>query len=369
MTDTDTGMVYMQARYYDPAIGRFLLGDPVGFAQGGPGYFNRYAYVGNDPVNGVDPTGEAVETIWDAANVAMGVASLVSNVSQGNFGGAAVDLVGVVIDGAATAVPFVPGGAGTAIKVGRAANAVADAARGADRAADAARRTCCFVAGTLVDTEDGLRPIEEIEAGDRVWSRDAETGETALQPVTDLIRRHERAIWDVELVAADGAHELFETTDDHPWWIAGRGWFATEELVPGSAVVTRDGRGMVIARVEQTDRVDATYNLTVDAFHTYFVGDQRVLVHNCDRLPRPPRGPGSVPRDQRDPQRTFSPSDRAAKREQQGSQCANGCGTEIDASNSQGHHIERHADDGPTTSENHAEVCTDCHRRLHSRDD
>ncbi|WP_417496005.1 RHS repeat-associated core domain-containing protein [Maricaulis sp.] len=57
MTDTDTGMVYMQARYYDPAIGRFLSGDPVGFASGGPGYFNRYAYVGNDPVNGVDPTG------------------------------------------------------------------------------------------------------------------------------------------------------------------------------------------------------------------------------------------------------------------------------------------------------------------------
>ena len=39
------------------AIGRFLSGDPVGFAQGGPGYFNRYAYVGNDPVNATDPTG------------------------------------------------------------------------------------------------------------------------------------------------------------------------------------------------------------------------------------------------------------------------------------------------------------------------
>ena len=34
-----------------------LSPDPVGFAQGGPGYFNRYAYVGNDPVNMVDPTG------------------------------------------------------------------------------------------------------------------------------------------------------------------------------------------------------------------------------------------------------------------------------------------------------------------------
>ncbi|MEM7005219.1 MAG: RHS repeat-associated core domain-containing protein, partial [Pseudomonadota bacterium] len=55
--DNDTGLVYMQARYYDPVIGRFLSTDPVGFAQGGVGYFNRYAYTQNDPVNNIDPTG------------------------------------------------------------------------------------------------------------------------------------------------------------------------------------------------------------------------------------------------------------------------------------------------------------------------
>ena len=152
---------------------------------------------------------------------------------------------------------------------------------GGSSARNAARQACCFVAGTLVDTENGLRRIEEVQVGDLVWARDVDTGETRLQPVTDLIRRHERVIWEVELVAFDGSRELFETTDDHPWWIAGEGWKTTEELSPGAAVVTRDGRGMVIARVEQTDRVDATYNLTVDVFHTYFVGDQRVLVHNC----------------------------------------------------------------------------------------
>lgn len=85
-------------------------------------------------------------------------------------------------------------------------------------------------------------------------------------------------------------------------------------------------------------------------------------------LPKPPRGPGSVPKSERDPKRTFSPSERAAKRQEQGNQCANGCGTEIDASNSQGHHIERHADGGPTTPDNHAEVCIDCHKELHSPD-
>ena len=55
--DADTGLTYMQARYYDPVIGRFLSNDPVGFAEGGPGYFNRYAYTANDPVNFIDPDG------------------------------------------------------------------------------------------------------------------------------------------------------------------------------------------------------------------------------------------------------------------------------------------------------------------------
>lgn len=59
INDSDTGIVYMQARYYDPAIGRFLSGDPVGFASGGPAYFNRYAYVMNNPLSMVDPTGMA----------------------------------------------------------------------------------------------------------------------------------------------------------------------------------------------------------------------------------------------------------------------------------------------------------------------
>jgi uncharacterized protein RhaS with RHS repeats len=47
----------MQARYYDPVIGRFLSIDPVGFTPTRPSMFNRYAYAANDPVNLVDPFG------------------------------------------------------------------------------------------------------------------------------------------------------------------------------------------------------------------------------------------------------------------------------------------------------------------------
>ena len=56
--DKATGLNYMQARYYDPVIGRFLSIDPVTFGQtGNPTHFNRYAYCGNNPINCTDPTG------------------------------------------------------------------------------------------------------------------------------------------------------------------------------------------------------------------------------------------------------------------------------------------------------------------------
>jgi RHS repeat-associated protein len=44
-----------KARAYDPTLGRFLSADPAGYASD----VNSYAYVGNDPVNGTDPSGMA----------------------------------------------------------------------------------------------------------------------------------------------------------------------------------------------------------------------------------------------------------------------------------------------------------------------
>ena len=60
--DAATGLVYMQARYYDPVIGRFLSIDPTPFTAGRPSMFNRYAYAGNDPVNVWDPFGLEPQT-------------------------------------------------------------------------------------------------------------------------------------------------------------------------------------------------------------------------------------------------------------------------------------------------------------------
>jgi RHS repeat-associated protein len=54
LLDQHTGLVHFGAREYDPATGRWLTPDPIGF---GGGDANLYAYVENDPVNLGDPTG------------------------------------------------------------------------------------------------------------------------------------------------------------------------------------------------------------------------------------------------------------------------------------------------------------------------
>jgi RHS repeat-associated protein len=54
----DSALVHLNARVYDPEIGKFTAGDPLPGAPAGKGDWNRYAYVGNNPLNRTDPTGE-----------------------------------------------------------------------------------------------------------------------------------------------------------------------------------------------------------------------------------------------------------------------------------------------------------------------
>lgn len=59
--DSDSGLYYYGARYYDPTIGRFIQPDSVVPGPFDPQAHNRYAYVRNDPLTQVDPTGH----FWD----------------------------------------------------------------------------------------------------------------------------------------------------------------------------------------------------------------------------------------------------------------------------------------------------------------
>ena len=77
----------------------------------------------------------------------------------------------------------------------------------------------CFVAGTLIHTEDGLVPIEEIKPDQLVWAEDPETGERALKRVVCLFRNEK-----YELVHLQVNGETITTTVGHPFFVQGKGW-------------------------------------------------------------------------------------------------------------------------------------------------
>src|SRR5690606_12161285 len=67
--DVGTGLVYMQQRYYDPAIGRFLSVDPMASDMRNGWNFNRYNYAANNPYRFTDPDGRTVEIVNDEKRV------------------------------------------------------------------------------------------------------------------------------------------------------------------------------------------------------------------------------------------------------------------------------------------------------------
>ncbi|NIJ82970.1 RHS repeat-associated core domain-containing protein [Xanthomonas cannabis] len=58
VTDASTGLTYMQQRYYDPGLGRFLSVDQISaFTKKDQRFFNRYSYAFNNPYAFTDPDG------------------------------------------------------------------------------------------------------------------------------------------------------------------------------------------------------------------------------------------------------------------------------------------------------------------------
>jgi RHS repeat-associated protein len=117
--DSDTGLVYMQARYYDPVIGRFYSNDPVGFS-GNPHSFNRYAYANNNPYKYTDPNGE-FPVLGFIAGVALEVTrqALTGELNDTSFSGLAKNAGKALVSGFVGAT-----GAGLATKTAQIGNAL-----------------------------------------------------------------------------------------------------------------------------------------------------------------------------------------------------------------------------------------------------
>jgi RHS repeat-associated protein len=82
------GLYYMRARYYDPAVGRFISEDPLGF---GGGDVNLFAYVQNDPVNRIDPLGLQAEIAVGTGVAGMGIGT--AGAAAGAALGAALPII------------------------------------------------------------------------------------------------------------------------------------------------------------------------------------------------------------------------------------------------------------------------------------
>ena len=101
--DQETGFYYLNSRYYDPAVGRFINADNQ-LTMGTLAGVNLFTYCGNDPVNRKDPTGEAWYH-WAIGAAVVAAAAVATVVTCGGFAAAAaaVCMVGSGVAAATTA--------------------------------------------------------------------------------------------------------------------------------------------------------------------------------------------------------------------------------------------------------------------------
>jgi RHS repeat-associated protein len=168
------------------------------------------------------------------------------------------------------------------------------AGKKADEAAESAGDSCrignSFTPGTAVLMADGSsRPIEDIEAGDKVLAIDPVTGSTEAKSVTMTISGDgAKALVEVTVDTdggAGGATAVLTATDGHPFWVDNaKTWRDAVDLQPGDSLRTPDGARVRVIAVVAYGAIATVHNLTVADIHTYHVvaGNTPILVHNCN---------------------------------------------------------------------------------------
>ncbi|MCB8944224.1 MAG: hypothetical protein H6658_10760 [Ardenticatenaceae bacterium] len=314
----ELGLLYYQARYYLPGVGRFLSADTVVPDPANPQAFNRYSYVNNRPIVWNDPTGHSyaegyggsgqvacetstggancIKTTFDeetAAKIANTVNEVVATTASTLYEPA--DWAIALADGfqwhdSLGMLPLIPSAFGDEIG-GFVAHhwdefAAAIGRRygdNADEALDAARHAfgmCSFSADTLVLTEAGMEPISEVANEELVWAFNEKTGEMGWYPVV-AVWAHEDPI--TVYLTIEG--EVIETTPEHPFFTVEGEWLPAATLQVGDEIRNADWATGTVEVIEFVAESQTMYNFTVATAHTYFIGEGQWLVHNDCQLP------------------------------------------------------------------------------------
>ncbi len=254
--DRETGLYYLQSRYYNPKIGRFINADA--FTSTGQGLLgnNMFAYCRNNPVCRIDISGTADADCVDESNEDW---EPFDDAGRGGGGGGSAWCTTLgAIDGVTFGFNMAMGSGVKGISSGM--------------------HQTCFIAGTLIQTEEGTISIEEIQEGDMVWAWNEETGEVALKKVVETYINET-----TELIHVFVNGEEIITTPTHPFYSPVKGWTDAAHLRAGDILVLVNGEYVVVERV-QHEILEApilVYNFQVEDFHTYYVSNAGVLVHNA----------------------------------------------------------------------------------------
>ena len=175
-------------------------------------------------------------------------------------------------------------GAGTLRKIpsGKSPTRQADVARNLDFSR-VCSGTVCFTAGTLVHTRHGLKPIETIEYGELIWSREEFGDKYDYRPVIATKVTPNAPIYEVKIKHDNGLEETFNTTEEHPFWIDGEGWRKASILESGMKLLDKQGYATATVVSQMAlEKTDTVYNFEVQEFHTYHIGEIGLWVHNAN---------------------------------------------------------------------------------------
>jgi hypothetical protein len=110
----------------------------------------------------------------------------------------------------------------------------------------------CLVAGTAVSMADGTtKPIDKVQVGDQVLSRDPDTDQDGVNTVTGTISRPADTLVTLALVdLRTHKTSTITCTPGHPVYVGGEGWVEAGDLVAGNAIVTRIGSALTVASLQ-----------------------------------------------------------------------------------------------------------------------